>query len=238
MKPLIGCAGWSVPREYSAAFPAEGTHLQRYASRFGCVEINSSFYRPHRLQTYVRWADSVPEGFRFSVKIPKAITHTQRLQDSEALLDEFLAQCAGLGEKLGCLLVQLPPSLMFESDVAHAFFDALRTRFSGPVVLEPRHESWVQAESLLQARHIAQAAVDPSRLSTDSRPRGWQGFSYWRLHGSPKVYHDAYGVDRLQGLAQALVERGVPSWCVFDNTAGGAAVGDGLTLGQLLGDHR
>jgi uncharacterized protein YecE (DUF72 family) len=68
---FIGCAGWSLGREYWPQFPAEGTHLQRYAARFNGAEINSSFYRPHRRQTYERWADSVPEGFRFSVKVPK-----------------------------------------------------------------------------------------------------------------------------------------------------------------------
>ncbi len=76
----IGTAGWSIPKEHAAAFPAEGSHLQRYAQVFGAVEINSSFYRPHRRTTYERWAASVPEAFRFAVKVPKTITHEHRLR--------------------------------------------------------------------------------------------------------------------------------------------------------------
>ncbi|RMO82686.1 hypothetical protein ALQ33_04124 [Pseudomonas syringae pv. philadelphi] len=229
----IGCAGWSLGREHWSAFPEQGSHLQRYASRFNAVEINSSFYRPHRPQTYKRWAQSVPADFRFSVKIPKRITHEQRLQDCEMLLDTFLAQCCELGEKLGCLLIQLPPSLDYIPDVAERFFDALRDRYAGTLVLEPRHESWRQAEASLVAQRIAQVAADPSPISQGSVPAGWQGARYWRLHGSPQIYHSAYGAGRLESLArqvQASVEEGVETWCVFDNTASGAAVGDALLL--------
>ncbi|MBV4484640.1 DUF72 domain-containing protein [Pseudomonas sp. SWRI153] len=233
----IGCAGWSLGREHWPAFPAEGTHLQRYAARFNCVEINSAFYRPHRRQTYQRWADSVPPGFRFAVKMPKLITHEHRLADIEAALDEFLGQCGGLGERLGCLLVQLPPKLAFEASVAEAFFRSLRERFQGAVVLEPRHESWIGAEAMLVDFKIAQAVVDPSRISTDTAPAGWQGLQYWRLHGSPRIYHSAYDVPYLEGLSQTLLRAGAEDkdiWCIFDNTASGAATANALTLSALV----
>lgn len=228
----VGCAGWSLPREYAEHFTGDGTHLQRYALRLRCVEINSSFYRPHRPQTYARWATSVPDDFRFSVKVPKRITHVQRLHDCAQALDEFLAQCGQLGDKLGCLLVQMPPSLGFEVQLAEDFFSCLRERFAGHVVLEPRHASWVQAESILQAHRIAQAAVDPSRITTDTSPGGWCGFRYWRLHGSPRIYHDAYGADCLARLRQLLAEAATHAevWCIFDNTASGAATGDALRI--------
>ncbi len=119
---FIGCAGWSLPKAYAGEFPAEGTHLQRYAQRLSCVEINSSFYRPHRTSTYERWAGSTPDGFRFAVKAPKEITHVRRLLAAEAPLEKFLGEVAGLGSKLGALLVQLPPSLAFERDLAEGFF--------------------------------------------------------------------------------------------------------------------
>lgn len=234
-KLLIGCAGWSLGREYWPQFPSVGTHLQRYAARLNAVEINSSFYRPHRRQTYERWADSVADGFRFSVKIPKQITHERRLLDCEVLLDEFLAQCRGLGDRLGCLLVQLPPSLAFDAVGAEGFFRALRERFDGAVVLEPRHETWVSAEPMLVSYRIAQAAVDPSRISTDSEPRGWAGLRYWRLHGSPRIYFSDYSADYLQVLGRRLLAeaaQGVETWCIFDNTAGGAALGNALSLRQ------
>lgn len=235
--PLVGCAGWNLGREHVAAFPAEGTHLQRYGARLDCVEINSSFYRPHRHQTYVRWAQSVPEGFRFSVKVPKLITHVQRLRECAGLLDEFLQQCSGLGERLGCLLVQLPPSLAFEQAVADEFFSALRERYEGGAVLEPRHGTWSVSGPLLCHHRIAQAAVDPSRFAGDLQPAGWPGLKYWRLHGSPRIYHDAYGASYRERLAPQLrtaQNEGAQAWCVFDNTASGAALGDALALHGCL----
>ncbi|MDQ3815662.1 MAG: DUF72 domain-containing protein, partial [Armatimonadota bacterium] len=75
----IGCAGWSIPSPHAPEFPAAGSHLERYAARFPAVEINSSFYRPHRPQTYERWAAAVPTHFQFAVKVPKIITHERRL---------------------------------------------------------------------------------------------------------------------------------------------------------------
>ena len=236
---FIGCAGWSLGREYWPQFPAEGTHLQRYAARFDCVEINSSFYRPHRRQTYARWADSVPPGFRFSVKVPKQITHEWRLRDCDQALDEFLGQCEGLADRLGCLLVQLPPSLAFEPTSAEAFFVALRQRFAGDVVLEPRHESWVVAAPMLQAYRISQVVVDPSRISNDGSAQGWAGVRYWRLHGAPRIYHSAYDERCLRALAEQLkvaAEEGGAVWCIFDNTASGAALGNALALAALIAD--
>ncbi|TDV56690.1 uncharacterized protein YecE (DUF72 family) [Pseudomonas graminis] len=235
---FVGCAGWSLAREHAPAFPGDGTHLERYARQFNTAEINSSFYRPHRPQTYARWADSVPADFRFSVKIPKLISHEQRLQDSDQALDEFLGQCGELGERLGCLLLQLPPSLAFEPRAAEVFFTRLRQRFAGQVVIEPRHGSWVQGEPMLTHYRVAQAGVDPSRLSNDSQPSGWPGLSYRRLHGAPRIYYSAYEEDYLIRLAAELKaesQSGAPTWCIFDNTASGAATGNALRLIELLG---
>src|SRR5687768_10341877 len=104
----VGTAGWSVPTRYAADLPQGGNQLARYALALNAVEINSSFSRPHRRTTYQRWADATPAPFRFSVKMPKAITHEARLADCGALLDRFVAEVTGLGGKLGVLLVQLP----------------------------------------------------------------------------------------------------------------------------------
>ncbi|WP_455930230.1 DUF72 domain-containing protein [Pseudomonas fluorescens] len=238
MAPLyVGCAGWSLPRAHWPDFTGEGTHLQRYASRFNAVEINSSFYRPHQPNTYKRWAQSVPPGFRFSVKVPKVITHELRLQHCETALDEFLEQCVHLGEQLGCLLIQLPPSLRYEPRVASVFFTALRQRFAGAVVLEPRHASWLEAQALLVDLQIGRVTADPAVLDASA---GWQGVQYWRLHGSPRIYHSAYGPQRVQALAEQLsqyTEAGIPAWCIFDNTASGHAVADGLLLLDLYPQH-
>ena len=229
-----------MPREHWAAFAQEGTHLERYATRFNSVEINSSFYRPHLPTTYARWARSVPPGFRFSVKLPKRITHEQRLLHCESALDEFLEQCMQLGQKLGCLLVQLPPSLAFEPAVAATFLRALRQRYGGAVVVEPRHASWFEAQALLHDLHIGRVAADPPVIDAGDGPGGWQGVRYWRLHGSPRIYHSAYGPQRVQAFGRLLhcsVEEGIPTWCIFDNTASGHAVADALALLHLYPQH-
>ncbi|TNC49769.1 DUF72 domain-containing protein, partial [Rubellimicrobium rubrum] len=143
----IGTAGWNVPKEHADAFPTTGSHLERYGQVFGAAEINSSFYKPHRRSTYERWATSVPQTFRFAVKVPKAITHERRLREAGDLLDRFLSEVSGLGSKLGPLLVQLPPSLAFEPEVADGFFQDLRQRTDGAIVCEPRHLSWFTPEA-------------------------------------------------------------------------------------------
>src|SRR4051812_2052720 len=99
----VGTSGWSVPSQYNGDMPAGGSHLERYARRFNAVEINSSFYRPHQHKTYARWAQSTPKGFRFSVKVPKDMTHDHGLAGCAALLDRFAAEVNGLGERLGVL---------------------------------------------------------------------------------------------------------------------------------------
>src|SRR4029078_4326646 len=161
--PLIGCAGWSLPRETWPRFSAVGTHLERYASRFAAVEINSSFYRSHRPATYTRWAASVPGAFRFAGKLPKAINHMLRLRQPAAPLAEFLAEAESLGSRLGCLLVQLPPSLGFDRALARALFCTWREHFAGGVACEPRHPTWFQAEvdPMLAELRIARVAADP-----------------------------------------------------------------------------
>lgn len=233
----LGCAGWSLSRPHAEDFTQHGSQLQRYAARLNAVEINSSFYRAHQPKTYARWAASVPGHFRFSVKLPKAITHERGLQGCTGLLEKFLGECGQLGDRLGCLLVQLPPSLAFDAEVAHSFFALLRERYKGGLAIEPRHRSWAAAQSLLVDFQVAQVAASPSRFGADAQPGGWQGLVYWRLHGEPQIYRSAYGHSYLQRLATQLQQRDavhLSAWCVFDNTATGAALGDALTIQACL----
>ncbi|MDB5468578.1 MAG: hypothetical protein JWR84_138 [Caulobacter sp.] len=228
----IGTAGWAVPRAVAGQFPTEGTGLQRYADRLDCAEINSTFYRPHKLAIYARWRDSVPPGFRFAVKLRKTITHEARLADCAGLLRDFAAEVSGLGDRLGPLLVQLPPSLTFDPAVARTFFDDLRAVWEGRVAIEPRHASWFddEPERLLIDHRIARVAADPAPHPMAATPGGWPDFAYWRLHGSPRMYFSPYEPERLDGLAKALTSGPADAWCIFDNTASGAAAADALAL--------
>lgn len=231
----VGCAGWSIPKAYVDRFPTEGSHLERYAQVFNAVEINSSFYRPHKPATYERWANSVPEGFRFAVKAPKVITHTRRLKEAGNELDSFLAECEHLGPKLGPLLVQLPPNLAFDAQKVEAFFSDMRERFSGDIVCEPRHPTWFAPEpdELLASLQVARVAADPAVVSEAAEPGGWSGLVYYRLHGSPRIYYSAYPPEYLYTIGRKLAEAvssNTQTWCIFDNTAEGAATGDALAV--------
>jgi len=235
----IGCAGWAIPKDHKASFPAVGSHLERYAARFNVVEINSSFYRPHRPATYARWAASVPQDFRFAAKIPKTITHKQRLQDTEPLLDAFLAEVTCLGDRLGPLLVQLPPSLVYDAAVVASFFGAFRERYAGPLVVEPRHATWFTdgvARQLTEYR-VAQVAADPAVVPAAAEPAGWPGLVYVRLHGSPEIYYSNYDDAYLDRLAERLcgIATGTrEAWCIFDNTARFHATPNAIGLMERL----
>lgn len=235
---VIGTAGWSIPRACVGQFPAAGTHLQRYAQVLSGAEIDTSFYRDHSVETYRRWAGLVPRTFRFSVKLPRQITHDQRLRNARSTVEEFLGNVGGLGPKLGPLIVQLPPSLEFEPRVARNFFTLLRERHDGPVVCEPRHASWFEerAESLLRFHRIARVAADPATVPAAALPGGWAGIAYYRLHGSPRKYWSVYGKEQLEHWAAALaaLPRRIPGWCVLDNTAGGGAASNALQMLALL----
>jgi uncharacterized protein YecE (DUF72 family) len=235
----IGTAGWSVPSQYRDRVPAGGSHLERYARRLNAVEINSSFHRPHRRATYQRWTQSVPDDFRFSVKLPKAITHQARLADCGALLDRFVDEVEGLGDKLAVLLVQLPPTAALEKRLASRFFADLRARIGTDVVLEPRHASWFApgVADWLAQRRIARVAADPARVAGAGEPGGWSQLAYYRWHGSPRIYYSDYGAAALKALKQRLQDdraRGSSAWCIFDNTTSGAALGNALTLARSL----
>ena len=235
----VGTAGWSIPLDTASAFPGAGTHLERYARVFRGAEINSTFYREHMASTYTRWADSVPEYFRFSVKIPKEITHEQKLFDVSALLEIFLLQATCLGDKLGCLLVQLPPSLAFNEARSQQFFTEVRQQFAGPVAFEPRHPTWFtpDATQMLVNFRVSRVGADPAPVPLAAMPGAFPDFVYLRLHGSPRIYYSAYGNSALQQAAATMLDAqqlGADVWCVFDNTASGAAAADALRLQSLM----
>lgn len=235
----VGTAGWTIPRQNADEFPAEGSSLERYTARLPVVEINSSFHRPHRSSTWERWRDSVPPSFRFSVKLPRTITHDSKLVGCSDLLQPFLDQVELLGGKLGALLVQLPPKLEFEAAIAESFFSQLRRRSPALVACEPRNRSWFtpEADALLERQHIARVAADPAISEQAALPGGWSGLRYWRFHGSPAIYRSSY----LQGIPQlahliAKFAGSAENWCIFDNTASSAAMSDALSMQRQLAE--
>jgi uncharacterized protein YecE (DUF72 family) len=219
----VGTAAWANP---PSERPQRGSvsHLVHYSKSFNAVEINSSFYRSHRRETYERWRDITPANFHFSVKMPRSITHECALRRCRSELRQFLGEVSGLGRKLGVILVQLPASLALEPRVAGRFLDSLAAHSSVRVACEPRHASWFgeRASDLLQRHGVARVAADPTKTPGGNLPGGSPNLVYYRLHGSPRMYYSAYSADFLSRLAaqvHGLSSNPEEVWCIFDNTA-------------------
>ena len=237
----IGTAGWSIPRMSAPRFGDSGTHLERYARSLRCAEINSSFYRPHAATTYAKWRDSTPPDFRFAVKLPRAITHDLKLREVRELLVAFLVQTDGLAQKRGPLLIQLPPSFSFDPAIVNPFLDLVRGEYDGPAVCEPRHPTWFtpQVNALFSSYRISRVAADPPPVPAAAVPAGWPGVAYFRLHGSPRTYWSRYDERDIATLADTVrrISTAEEAWCVFDNTASGAAIENACELRERLIVH-
>lgn len=178
----------------------------------------------------------MPDGFSFAAKVPKDITHQRRLVDCREPIAAFAAQTAGLADRRGPTLVQLPPSLVFNADIAARFFDDLRRASEDTAVIcEPRHASWFtsEADALLTKRHVARVAADPARIPEAAVPGGWPGLRYARLHGSPRIYYSSYDDAAIARLATDAAASRTDHWTIFDNTASGAAVENALAMLDL-----
>lgn len=237
----VGTAAWTLPKDYRNYFPAEGTHLEKYSRVFNAVEINSSFYREHKSASYRRWRECTPQEFRFSVKLSKVLTHQQRLKKGELSLKQVLSLILELEEKLGCLLIQLPPSLDFDKSTAESFFQELRDIYEGPAVLEPRHLTWTSptARHLLEKMRLSEVIADPDPLTAarQGQPQLHQAdVVYWRLHGSPEIYKSLYEPERMQASVRDIQKQAEsrPVWCIFDNTTYGYATRNALEMTESL----
>ena len=230
----VGTAGWSIPRAAASRFDSPGTHLERYSRLLRCAEINSSFHRPHAATTYAKWRDSTPVDFRFAVKMPRTITHERKLQGARQPFVTFLAETDGLAEKRGPILVQLPPSLSFDASVVIPFLEVVRKAYAGPMVCEPRHATWFSSAvaSLLDDDQISRVAADPPPVAEAAVPAGWPRVAYFRLHGSPRKYWSRYDENGVATLATTVrsITTAEEVWCVFDNTASGAAIENACEL--------
>lgn len=233
----VGLAGWTNPpaKRFERA-PAQ-THLSYYAAHFSCVEINSSFYRPHRGATYARWRDETPGPFRFSVKMPRSVTHESHLKRCATEVGRFYEDIAALQAKLAAVLVQLPPSCEFNGRTVRTFFKSTPSVRGTKLVCEPRHPSWFTsaAERVLREAGVSRVAAEAVRAPGADIPGGVRRFAYFRWHGAPCPYYSKYSVAQLADFATAVKgANATETWCVFDNTARHAAWDDALQFMAAL----
>ncbi len=235
----IGTSGWAYAdwrgTFYSDHLPAR-RFLEFYATEFSTVEVNASFYRLPKPETYARWSMQVPDGFVFAVKANRSITHIRRLKDVEPLWEEFMSGARSLGARLGPILLQFPSSFRYDPHRLDAFLRASATQ-SVRLAFEFRHPSWMNDEAcrLLSAHNAALCISD-----SPGYPRSdvWTAdFAYVRFHGRERLFFSRYSDAQLTEEADKIrrcLESGRDVFVYFNNTAGGHAVQNARTLMRLL----
>lgn len=231
----IGTSGWSYGhwrgRFYPRELPAR-QWLAYYQRRFSTVELNASFYRRIRPSTWARWRQQSPPGFLWAVKAHREITHQTRLQ-RRTPLRRFLQSVAALGDRLGAILFQLPPSLSFDARVVKRFLGWLPPGLRYAV--EPRHRSWFakQPLALLRRQGVALCMADCGRRFPSARVVT-ADFVYIRFHGREQLYRSRYTPAQLAVWARSLVRWKKPAFVYFNNDFQGHAIANARTLRQQV----
>jgi uncharacterized protein YecE (DUF72 family) len=237
---LVGTSGWQYRDWRGTFYPADVPQrrwLEYYASRFGTVENNGTFYRLPPRETFAGWRDRVGAGFVMAVKASRYLTHVRRLRDPAEPVRRLLDAAAGLGDRLGPVLLQLPPDLR----AAPRLLDECLSRFPAGirVAVEPRHESWWSAEvrDVLAARNAALCWAD--RTGTAVTPL-WRtaDWGYLRFHegdGLPWPRYRAATLARWAGQIAATWTEGTDVFAYFNNDQGGAAPRDAAELAAAIG---
>ncbi|GAA1888825.1 DUF72 domain-containing protein [Asanoa iriomotensis] len=228
---LVGTSGWQY-RDWRGPFYPEKlpqkAWLAHYAGRFATVEVNNAFYRLPERDTFVKWREQTPDDFQIAVKMSRYLTHIRRLNDPAEPVKRFLDHADGLGDRLGPVLLQLPPNLK----AAPKQLDAVLTEFprTTRVAVEPRHESWWTDEVKGVLTDHAAALAWADRLGRPVTPL-WRtaGWGYLRFHQGRATPRPRYGRSALRtwaGRLKAAFGAGADAFVYFNNDTGGAAVVD------------
>ncbi|WP_309050705.1 DUF72 domain-containing protein [Streptomyces sp.] len=239
MPVFVGTSGWQY-RDWRGVLYPEGLPqrlwLEEYARRFATVENNNAFYRLPERRTFAEWRARTPEGFLMAVKASRFLTHVKRLKDPEEPVERLLGRAEALGDRLGPVLLQLPPTLRADAGL----LDAVLARFPSwvRVAVEPRHETWWTEEtaSVLAARGAALCWAD--RGSTPLTPL-WRtaGWGYLRLHEGRARPWPAYGRRALVSWADRLAASwsdAADVYVYFNNDPGGWAVRNAVSFTRAM----
>ncbi|MFF3677926.1 DUF72 domain-containing protein [Streptomyces sp. NPDC002120] len=239
MPVFVGTSGWQYEDWAGVLYPAgvpRRLWLEEYARHFGTVESNNAFYRLPDPATFAAWRERTPPGFLVAVKASRFLTHIKRLRDPEEPVRRLMEHSGALGDRLGPVLLQLPPTLRVDAEALDACLACFPrgTR----VAVEPRHDSWWTPEvrSVLVARRAALCWADRgSRPVTPLwRTAAW---GYVRLHEGRARPFPRYGRTALTSWAGRIADAWPPEadvFAYFNNDAGGAAVVDALAFRRLV----
>ncbi len=232
----VGTSGWNYESFIGTIYRPDTPkrkYLETYCSFFDTVELNASFYRSFPEKTWLGWHERTPDNFLWSVKASRFITHIRRLDVEKGSVDMFFQRARLLGEKLGAVLFQLPPSLKYDEKVLLNFLDFLPTDIN--VALEARHESWFSDHVLA---HLSSRNISWTISETAGRYPMLEAFTadftYIRLHGHSELYRGLYGRERLRKWLELVRSSGREAFVYFDNTDDGSAARDALTFLDML----
>jgi uncharacterized protein YecE (DUF72 family) len=234
----IGTSGWHYDHWKGPFYPHElykGSFLEYYAEKFSTAEINNSFYRLPSNQTFINWRDTVPEGFIFSVKASRYITHMKKLKDPEKPVSVFLRAVTVLGDKLGPILFQLPPHWRFNPERLDDFLGLLVPDYQ--YAFEFRDATWFNDEtySILAENEAAFCIYELAGMQSPKEVTA--DFVYVRLHGPKGAYQGRYEKGTLSGWAGAFstwADQGKEIYCYFDNDEAGYAAENALELEEMV----
>jgi uncharacterized protein YecE (DUF72 family) len=236
----IGTSGWSYKHWAGHFYPPKlkATEWFSYYTRFfQTAEINTSFYHLPKEQTVINWAAKAPEGFIFCAKLSRYITHMKKLKGVEEPLERFFSLFQPLKEKMGPVLVQLPPMLTFHYDVAEAFFHQLTNYKGHEFVLEVRHSTWLQENSLtLMAGYNIGFVISQSNEIFPYAEAITAKNIYVRFHGPNELYASPYTDEMLMKFARKFEQwrgEGHAIWAYFNNDIHGYAFQDAQRLMEI-----
>lgn len=241
-KVHIGTSGWSY-KDWKGLYYPENLKptewLTYYAKQFDITEINTSFYHLPKPQTAINWAAKVPAGFKFCPKISRYLTHMKKLQEPEEPLQRFFEVFAPIKKSLGPVLVQLPPSLKFNYELAEHFFKVLKKDYkSYDFALEVRHNTWLESDSLdLMAKYDIAFVISQSGVKFPYSEMVTARNIYIRFHGPGALYASKYTEETLQYFAGKIKDwtsEGHTIWAFFNNDYYGYAIENAQRLIDLL----
>jgi len=236
-KLYIGTSGWNYNHWRSVFYPEElpqSKWLEHYCHTFDTVEVNNSFYRLPEKKTFEAWREQTPEGFTFSIKASRYLTHIKRLRDPEEPLQRLMDRAIGLSDKLSIVLYQFPTNWKLDLERLEHFLRMLPT--SPRSAFEFRDASWQSEKvwSLLSKYKVAYCVMDSPGLPL--HPRTTCDYSYIRMHSGGEDTEGDYTSEHLRewaGRVSDMLTRG-DVYVYFNNDNKGFAVRNALDLRGLL----
>ncbi|WP_330326760.1 DUF72 domain-containing protein [Streptomyces pseudovenezuelae] len=238
MTRFVGTSGWQYKDWRGVLYP-DGVPvrlwLEEYAAHFPTVEINNAFYRLPSRETFEAWRERVPGDFVVAVKASRYLTHIKRLKDPEEPVHRLMSHAQGLGDRLGPVLLQLPPTLRADTDLLDACLACFPA--STRVAVEPRHVSWwtPATREVLETRGAALCWADVRARPVTPlwRTTDW---GYVRLHEGRAQAWPHYGRRSLETWAGRIEETWAGDedvYVYFNNDPNGAAVRNARTFASL-----